>query len=107
LPISAEPAQPSIVVSEAPRAEEPSVEAPKAETPKPEAPRVEERRVEEPTVDTRLLLGGAGLVMIETDPTKAHAAPAEPEQAPPVGRPRRQRTQAQTDGELVQIETRK
>lgn len=77
------------------------------EAPQPEAPRVEEPRVEKPTVDTQVLLGGAGLVMIETDPTKAHAAPAEPEQAPRVGRPRRQRSEAQTAGELVQIETRK
>ena len=107
LPVSSEPAQPSLVVSEAPRAEEPIAEELRVEAPKPEAPRVEEPRVEKPTVDTQLLLGGAGLVMIETDPTKAHDAPAEVEQAPRVGRPRRQRSQAQTDGELVQIETRK
>jgi len=68
---------------------------------------VEEPKVEKPTVDTQALLGGAGLVMIETDPTKTHAAPSGPEQAPRVGRPRRQRAQTQTEGELMQVETRK
>ncbi|HXZ53115.1 MAG TPA: ribonuclease E/G, partial [Burkholderiales bacterium] len=107
LPVPSEPAQPSMVVGEAPRVEAPRVEEPRAEAPKPEAPRVEEPKVEKPTVDTQALLGGAGLVMIETDPTKTHAAPSGPEQAPRVGRPRRQRAQTQTEGELMQVETRK
>jgi hypothetical protein len=96
-----------MVVSEAPRAEEPSLPEPRHEEIAIAEHKVEAPRAEAPSVDTKALLGGAGLVMIETDPTKSHGAPAEPEQSPRLGRPRRQRTQEQPAGELVQIETRK
>lgn len=82
-------------------------EAPKVEEPKVEEPVEEPRGHEAPTTpDPRVALGGAGLVMIETDPSKSRPAP-ETAPAPRLGRPRRQRPPAQAGGELVQIETRK
>lgn len=96
-----------MIVSEAPRVEEPRLPEPRHEEISVAEHEVEAPRPEAPSVDTKALLGGAGLVMIETDPTKTHTAPAEAEQPPRLGRPRRQRTQEQPAGELVQIETRK
>jgi hypothetical protein len=72
-------------------------------------PRVEEPapRVEEPRIDSKALLESAGLVMIETDRSKAPAQPQaeEPQQ---LGRPRRERPKpAPQDEQLEQVETRK
>lgn len=64
------------------------------------APRVEEARI-----DSKALLESAGLVMIETDRSKAPAQP-QAEEPQHLGRPRRDRPKAQPqDEELVQIET--
>ncbi|HEY5900720.1 MAG TPA: hypothetical protein VIV54_24355 [Burkholderiales bacterium] len=79
--------------------------------PPPPAPRVEERqpeprRVEEPRIDAKRMLDDSGLVMVETDRSKAvQIAPAdEPQQ--PLGRPRRERARpAAQDDQLVQVET--
>jgi ribonuclease E len=74
-------------------------EAVRADPPAPPAPRV----------DPKELLDQAGLVMIETDRSKAPASqpPAE-EQAAHVGRPRRERPKAQqTEEELQQVETKR
>ena len=64
-------------------------------------------RREEPKVDSRALLESSGLVMIETDRSKAQvAAPAEEPQQ--LGRPRRERPKpAAQEDELQQVETRK
>ena len=77
-----------------------------------EQPRAEERherepRVAEPRIDAKQLLNDSGLVMIETDRSKAPAQPAATEETQPLGRPRRERSKPQTaqDDELVQIET--
>ena len=79
------------------------------ETPPPPAPRVEVEhpRAEAPRVDPKVLLESAGLVMIETDRSKAPPiAPAE-EQPQHLGRPRRERPRQSVpqEEELVQIET--
>jgi hypothetical protein len=73
----------------------------------PVARREEPVRREEPKVDSRALLESSGLVMIETDRSKAQvAAPAEEPQH--LGRPRRERPkQATQEEELKQVETRK
>jgi hypothetical protein len=64
-------------------------------------------RREEPKVDSRALLESSGLVMIETDRSKAQVAlPAEEPQQ--LGRPRRERAKSQPqEEELQQVETRK
>ena len=70
---------------------------------KPPAPPVP--RAEEPRVDPKALLESAGLVMIETDRSKAPVQP-QAEEPQHLGRPRRERPKAQPqDEELVQIET--
>jgi len=61
-----------------------------------------------PRVDPKELLDQAGLVMIETDRSKAPAfqAPSE-EQPAQLGRPRRERPKTQTEEELQQVETKR
>jgi ribonuclease E len=69
--------------------------------------------VYEPRVEPKAELDQSGLVMIETDPSKARTLPAAPEQPQALGRPRRERrppqaeVEAEAETELVQIETRK
>jgi len=58
-------------------------------------------------VDPKELLGDSGLVMVETDRSKAAVQPPaeEPQQ---LGRPRRERPKAEAQDEtLEQVETRK
>ncbi|HSA91354.1 MAG TPA: hypothetical protein VLF42_15800, partial [Burkholderiales bacterium] len=85
--------------------------------PPPPAPRAEESALraeagpaplmEQPKVDAKELLESDGLVMIETDRSKA--PPAAPfEETPHLGRPRRERPKPQPqEEELQQVETRK
>ena len=73
------------------------------------APRFEEPapHVEQPKIDSKVLLESAGLVMIETDRSKAPAEP-QPEEPQHLGRPRRERPKPQPqDEQLEQVETRK
>jgi hypothetical protein len=76
-------------------------------------PRVEEPRSEpepraEPKIDSKALLESAGLVMIETDRSKAPSAPQAEEEPTHLGRPRRERPKPQPqDEQLEQVETRK
>jgi len=112
--------------AEAPRAEEPR--RPEPEIPQPEfrqpgpvhaeppaflgkqdTPREERSPAyETPKVDPRKLLDDAGLVMIETDRSKAAPAPYVPEQPAPLGRPRRERPRtAQEQEDLQQVETKR
>jgi hypothetical protein len=82
-------------------------EEPKREAPRREEPRHEEPRREEPKIDSKALLESSGLVMIETDRSKAQvtAAADEPQH---LGRPRRDRPKHMPqDDELQQVETRK
>ena len=64
-------------------------------------------RVEVPRVDAREFLSGAGLQMVETNPSKLSQPAPEPEPVT-LGRPRRERPQqpAAAEEALVQVETR-
>lgn len=86
---------------EQPRIEEPRVEAPRAE------PRAE--RSAPPKPDPRAALAESGLVMVETDRSKAKPVQAEPEPLEPRGRPRRERPKppSQDGTELQQVETKR
>jgi len=72
---------------------------------------VEERRAEPraeaPRVNPKELLESAGLVMIETDRSKAPPPAPQAEEPQHPGRPRRERPKAAApqEDELVQIET--
>ena len=82
-------------------------EEPKREAPRREEPRSEESHREEPKIDSKALLESSGLVMIETDRSKAQFTPPadEPQH---LGRPRRDRPKPMPqDDELQQVETRK
>ncbi len=63
----------------------------------------------EPKAEPTAELDRSGLVMIETNPSKARTVRPEPEQTQALGRARRERTSRRTEAEpeLVQIETRK
>jgi hypothetical protein len=64
--------------------------------------------MEPPKVDSKALLESAGLVMIETDRSKAPAQPPAEEAPQHLGRPRRERPKAAPQDEpLEQVETRK
>lgn len=92
-----QPAEPpAFLVKQEPRREElrPSEPAP---APLP--------RREEPRINPKELLESAGLVMIETDRSKAPAQPQSEEPAQ-LGRPRRERPKPQQDEELKQVETK-
>jgi len=82
---------------------------PGAQEPRREERHAEAPRVEEPRIDAKQLLNDSGLVMIETDRSKAPVQPAaseEPQQ--PLGRPRRDRPKSLPQDEpLEQVETRK
>ena len=99
---------PAFLIKEEPRAEQ--REAPRehrepapVEAAPPPAPRPA------PKIDPKDLLDQAGLVMIETDRSKAPAyQPAPQEEAQQVGRPRRERQKpAQAEEELQQVETKR
>jgi ribonuclease E len=65
-------------------------------------------RREEPRIDSKALLESSGLVMIETDRSKAPQFAAPAEEAQSLGRPRRERPKAAAqEEELQQVETRK
>ena len=60
---------------------------------------------EAPRVDTREMLEGAGLQMVETRPDRVPAAPPAEEPAH-LGRPRRERQRPAGEEQLVQVETK-
>jgi hypothetical protein len=104
---AAVPVQPAAAPVQEESRYEPPVEA-RREEPRHEEPRREEPRRQEPRVDAKQLLNEQGLVMIETDRTRAPAQPQAVEEAQPLGRPRRERPKPQSqDDDLVQVETRK
>jgi hypothetical protein len=63
------------------------------------------RQDQPPRIDPREILQDAGLVMIETDRAKAPVR-LEPEEAPHLGRPRRERAKPE-EAELQQVETKR
>jgi hypothetical protein len=72
----------------------------------PARPTLPEPR-EEPKIDSKALLESSGLVMIETDRSKAPVS-LPLEEPLQLGRPRRERPKAPTqEEELQQVETRK
>ncbi len=90
------------------RDETPRMGEPRREDARPVEPRpapAPSPRLEEPRINPKELLESAGLVMIETDRSKA---PAQPLAEEPVhlGRPRRERPKPQQDDELQQVETK-
>ena len=91
--LHAEATLPPAAAAPAPVVEEPPV----VEQPRP---------VEAPRIDPKEVLEESGLVMIETDRSKAPAAPVA-EEPQHLGRPRRERPRPATpqDEELVQVET--
>jgi ribonuclease E len=100
-PIRVETEQPAVVLGDAPKPETP-IEQSRREEVREQPPAAQ---VPAPKVDLRATLDSSGLVMIETDPSKARAVPPQPEQPVPLGRPRRERPQAQAAEPLVQVET--
>jgi hypothetical protein len=61
-----------------------------------------------PKIDPKVLLESAGLVMIETDRSKAPAVSAPVEEPLHLGRPRRERAKPPApDDELQQVETKR
>ncbi len=92
---------------EAPQFEAPQVEHQRFEPPAAEAPRYEERRPEPKPIDPKVLLEDAGLVMVETDRSKAPPLASVAEEPQSLGRPKRDRPRPATpqEDELVQIET--
>jgi len=102
----------------APAPAEPAAPAPEPEIERPAEPVAAEPSHEpslpavaayEPKVEPKVEVEQSGLVMIETDPSKARTVEAEPEPQQPLGRPRREHKQppSEAEAELVQIETRK
>lgn len=68
------------------------------------APRIEAPQA--PRVDSREMLAGSGLQMVETDNSKKFGT-GQPEAEPvKLGRPRRERSAQPVQEELVQVETR-
>lgn len=96
---------PPQAVQPAPRFDEPAPAATPAPAP---APRAQEPAAEQPKVDSKALLESAGLVMIETDRSKAPPPPPA-EEPQHLGRPRRERQKPPSapEDELVQIETKR
>jgi hypothetical protein len=94
--------EPRYVAPEAPREELVQREEPRMAPPPPPPPPA-------PRVDPKVDLADAGLVMVETDRSKAVVAAPVAEEAPQLGRPRRERPQplAQQDEPLQQVETKR
>jgi hypothetical protein len=93
-PVTAEPARSEPVRSEPVRSEEPIRAEPK-------------REPQQPRIDPKALLESAGLVMIETDRSKAPAPAPTEEPQQHLGRPRRERPKPPSqDDDLQQVETK-
>jgi len=62
---------------------------------------------EPPRIDPKELLDSAGLVMIETDRSKAASAAPQAEEPVQLGRPRRERPKPAQEEVLQQVETKR
>ena len=77
-------------------------------TAEPARPSPVRHEPQQPKIDPKVLLESAGLVMIETDRSKATAVSAPAEEPLHLGRPRRERPKPQAaDDELQQVETKR
>jgi hypothetical protein len=93
-------APPAFLASEpAQRSEPPQREEPRAAPP--------ERQPAPPRIDPKELLDSAGLVMIETDRSKAPPIAPQAEEPVQLGRPRRERSKPAQEEELKQVETKR
>jgi ribonuclease E len=100
--------EPVMPKAEAPGAGLAKPEAARPEARNPEAPRPEAPTPEAPKVDSKVLLESSGLVMIETDRSKAASVMPQSEPPQPLGRPRRERPRhSPQDEELQQVETKR
>src|SRR6185436_1461079 len=102
-----QPEPPAFLIREDVRAQEsrPALEANRPSGEPRIEPRVEPRS--EPRIEPKKILEEAGLVMIETDRSKAPAQPVT-EEPLHLGRPRRERPHVQPqDEELKQVETKR
>lgn len=72
-----------------------------------EAPAPRPAPVQQPRINPKEVLESAGLVMIETDRSKAKAVAPQPEEPVLLGRPRRERPKAHQEEELQQVETKR
>ena len=77
-------------------------------TAEPAPPSPVRHEPQQPKIDPKVLLESAGLVMIETDRSKAPVVSAPVEEPLHLGRPRRERSKPQAqDDELQQVETKR
>jgi len=77
-------------------------------TAEPARPSPVRHEPQQPKIDPKVLLESAGLVMIETDRSKAPVVSAPAEEPLHLGRPRRERSKPQAqDDELQQVETKR
>jgi hypothetical protein len=77
-------------------------------TAEPARPSPVRHEPQQPKIDPKVLLESAGLVMIETDRSKAPAVSAPVEEPLHLGRPRRERSKPPAqDDELQQVETKR
>lgn len=92
-----------------PREETVRQASPREETPhgEHEAPAFRPAPIEQPRVDPKELLQDAGLVMIETDRSKAKPVAPQTEEPVHLGRPRRERPKTHQEEELQQVETKR
>ena len=96
------------MVHEEPKHEEPGHAEPRHEEPGHAEPKRAELRREAPKIDSKALLESSGLVMIETDRSKAATIAPPVEEPQHLGRPRRDRPKpVPQEEELQQVETRK
>jgi hypothetical protein len=106
----AEETLPPPVQAQQPAAEPIHADSRQAEPMHAEPMRAEPVRHEpqQPKIDPKVLLESAGLVMIETDRSKAAVVSAPAEEPLHLGRPRRERSKPQAqDDELQQVETKR
>ena len=92
------------------RVEQPTPEPMHAEpvTAEPARPEPVRHEPQQAKIDPKVLLESAGLVMIETDRSKAPAVSVPVEEPLHLGRPRRERPKPQAqDDELQQVETKR
>jgi hypothetical protein len=77
-------------------------------TAEPARPSPVRHEPQQPKIDPKVLLESAGLVMIETDRSKAPVVSVPAEEPLHLGRPRRERSKPQAqDDELQQVETKR
>jgi ribonuclease E len=109
-PVQAQHSAPEPMHADSRQAEPMHAEPVRAEpvTAEPARPSPVRHEPQQPKIDPKVLLESAGLVMIETDRSKAPVVSAPAEEPLHLGRPRRERSKPQAqDDELQQVETKR